>query len=580
MADNPDIIDGTVAVTNGTKIVTGVGTLWSTYGILAGDTFGSDGYPRARIESVDSDTSITLKDNWQGPTLAPGSAYWIRYQADSSRYSALLGAVRKLLTQPILTAFGGLTAAADKIPYFTSASTMALVDFKAWARTFVGAATLNDALPGRLKADPLDVTNLDTITETGWYNCANGSTGQPFASSGLVEHLQYATLSIQNYYQANTTVRLTRSYNGTAWSAWTEMGVAPMTAFAKTLLDDANAAAALATLGAVNKAGDTAVGRLVFNDGVNFGSFAPASGADLSKHVDLFGGNYGMSVVSAGFLNFKGLNGFQWVNTAGTIIKKLTNAGIDVISGDIRTAEVQSNPAASNVTGLTISSANFISACRTGVMLAFNNNTAGGGSVASFFNAAASVGGITVSGTATAFVTSSDYRLKNTIESLVEFTLTQEQFDLLDDTLLRVMSMRPVRHKWNSEPNGPFTHGFIAHQLQQVAPHAVTGVKDGMEDIGRAVKPSQTVPGNTIPADPENDIEATREPDIIIPEEVIDDIPEIDTPEGFEWTKTGERPAYQGVDTSKLVADLTAAVQSLTLMVLQQQERISVLENA
>lgn len=112
MAENPDITDGTVSVTTGTKTVTGVGTLWSTYGILPGDTFGSDGYQRARIDTVNTDTSITLKDNWRGPTLAAGSSYWIRYQADSSRYSALLGQVRKMLSQPILTAFTGLAAAA------------------------------------------------------------------------------------------------------------------------------------------------------------------------------------------------------------------------------------------------------------------------------------------------------------------------------------------------------------------------------------------------------------------------------------------------------------------------------------
>lgn len=47
VAENPDVTGGTVSVTAGTKVVTGVGTMWSTYGLLPGDMFGGDGYPHA-----------------------------------------------------------------------------------------------------------------------------------------------------------------------------------------------------------------------------------------------------------------------------------------------------------------------------------------------------------------------------------------------------------------------------------------------------------------------------------------------------------------------------------------------------
>ncbi|WP_457299178.1 hypothetical protein [Phyllobacterium sp. P5_D12] len=159
MADNPDYQVGTIAITTGTKALTGVLTLWTTAGLEKGDQFGVDGYPLARIDTVDSDGGITLLDNWRGPTLAAGTPYFIRYQADS-RFIALLTQVRKLLSQPILTAFSGLTAAADKLPYFTGASTMALVDFKTWARSFLGLTMAADKLPYGTGANTMDLVDF------------------------------------------------------------------------------------------------------------------------------------------------------------------------------------------------------------------------------------------------------------------------------------------------------------------------------------------------------------------------------------------------------------------------------------
>lgn len=128
MADNPDITAGTASVAAGTKAVTGVGTFWSTDEIRSGDLFASDGYPGARIDTVNSDTSITLRDNWRGSSLPAGSSYYIRYQPDGSRYAALLAGVRKILSLPNLTALSGLVGAAGRIPIFTGPGTMSTVD--------------------------------------------------------------------------------------------------------------------------------------------------------------------------------------------------------------------------------------------------------------------------------------------------------------------------------------------------------------------------------------------------------------------------------------------------------------------
>ena len=117
------------------------------------------------------------------------------------------------------------------------------------------------------------------------------------------------------------------------------------------------------------------------------------------------------------------------------------------------------------------------------------------------------VGGVVTSSASTSYVTSSDYRLKHDIQPLT-------------GALARVAALKPVTYKWNVD-NGD-GEGFIAHELQEVCPQAVTGEKDAVDDEGN--------------------------------------------------------PRYQGVDTSFLVATLTAAIQELKALVDAQSERIATLE--
>ena len=79
------------------------------------------------------------------------------------------------------------------------------------------------------------------------------------------------------------------------------------------------------------------------------------------------------------------------------------------------------------------------------------------------------VGSIQTGGTTTQYITSSDYRLKNTIAPMV-------------GALGKVAQLKPVTYKWNSD--GSDGQGFIAHELQEVAPYAVSGEKDGKDMQG------------------------------------------------------------------------------------------------
>ncbi len=66
---------GTVAVTGGSKTVTGTGTTWLANGVAGGDFVVVDGY-RCEIDTVDSETQITLLADYPGTTRS-GKSYQI-----------------------------------------------------------------------------------------------------------------------------------------------------------------------------------------------------------------------------------------------------------------------------------------------------------------------------------------------------------------------------------------------------------------------------------------------------------------------------------------------------------------------
>ena len=109
-----------------------------------------------------------------------------------------------------------------------------------------------------------------------------------------------------------------------------------------------------------------------------------------------------------------------------------------------------------------------------------------------FYNSNGLVGYIRTTGSATAYSTSSDYRLKEAIAPMT-------------GALAKVALLKPCTYKWKVD--GADGQGFIAHELQEVVEGCVTGEKDAVDASGN--------------------------------------------------------PQYQGIDTSFLVATLTAAIQEL-----------------
>jgi hypothetical protein len=125
-----------------------------------------------------------------------------------------------------------------------------------------------------------------------------------------------------------------------------------------------------------------------------------------------------------------------------------------------------------------------------------------------FSNGNGAVGSITTSGSATAYNTSSDYRLK-------------ENVVLLTNAIDRLQQIPVHRFNFLADPDKT-VDGFIAHEAQAVVPECVTGEKDAVDADGN--------------------------------------------------------PVYQGIDQSKLVPLLTAALQEAIAKIETLEAKVAALE--
>jgi len=164
-------------------------------------------------------------------------------------------------------------------------------------------------------------------------------------------------------------------------------------------------------------------------------------------------------------------------------------------------------------------------------LVARNTGTSGHNSVL-FINANGTVGSILTSGSSTAFNTSSDYRLKENVTAI-------------SDGITRLKTLKPSRFNFIADAKTT-VDGFLAHEAQTVVPEAVTGTKDAMMDEEYEVKAAVTDDdGNVV-----------------------------------EEAEMGTRsvPDYQGIDQSKIVPLLTAALQEAIAKIEALETRVAALE--
>jgi hypothetical protein len=113
-----------------------------------------------------------------------------------------------------------------------------------------------------------------------------------------------------------------------------------------------------------------------------------------------------------------------------------------------------------------------------------NLTTGSTNNVAQFMsNGESVIGTINATNTATAYNTSSDYRLKENVETL-------------KDGLGRVNQLKPVQFTWTTD--GSLSEGFIAHEVDEIFSDAVSGEKDAVDDNGD-IDPQQVDYGRITP---------------------------------------------------------------------------------
>ncbi len=103
-------------------------------------------------------------------------------------------------------------------------------------------------------------------------------------------------------------------------------------------------------------------------------------------------------------------------------------------------------------------------------ILHVGSSSTGSETVVIFRNPNGAVGSVITDGSTTSFGSSSDYRLK---ENVVEMT----------DALDRVSQLKPSRFNFIANPDKTYD-GFLAHEVQDIVPEAISGDKDEVDEDG------------------------------------------------------------------------------------------------
>jgi hypothetical protein len=228
---------------------------------------------------------------------------------------------------------------------------------------------------------------------------------------------------------------------------------------------------------------------------------APTAGLELCRGTtSTFGAdNYTdflIENVNGGNLAFKsGINGTtserMRIDSSGNLLVGKTSASIDV-------------------DGFMVHNSDYINSTNTSGSAAYFNRKGTDGDIVNFQNDGSSVGSISVSGSSTAYNTSSDYRLKENVVDLTGASARVNQLDV-------------KRFNFIADDTNTLVDGFLAHEVADVVPEAITGTKDAVDDDGN--------------------------------------------------------PEYQGIDQSKLVPLLTAALQEALTEIASLKTRVQALED-
>ena len=351
-------------------------------------------------------------------------------------------------------------------------------------------------------------TGVPVSPVTGTLAVANGGTGVTAASTGtggvvLSASPTITTPTISSLSSASATALTLQSAGTTAITINTSqnVGIGTSSPLAKlnVVQTFGNSFAASLNVSAAGTAQSQLAGMYFSPTFVGTGDNGTRRAADIWAGFN--GGNWGTQYLAFGVGNAQ-----NDVGDATPERMRIDSSG-NVLVGCTAVPNVGATP---DQFGFSVSSSEVvISKSTSGTTPATYIKTIAGASKTPivFYNGINAPGSITTTPTATAYNTSSDYRLK-------------ENIVLMTGALNKVAKLKPVTYTWKAD--GSSSEGFIAHELQAIVPDCVTGEKDAVDAEGN--------------------------------------------------------PQYQGIDTSFLVATLTAAIQEQQTIINDLKARIETLE--
>jgi hypothetical protein len=267
--------------------------------------------------------------------------------------------------------------------------------------------------------------------------------------------------------------------------------------------------AGAATALTLQSAGTTAV-TIDTSQNVGIGTTSPADKVSVSQdqnaqsNIAIINQNAGSSAKSA--VRFSSYGGY-WDIANGSIANNVNSLTFGNSGTERMRIDSSGSLAIGTSSALGKMSLYWNNTTQQGFTLQASTTTFNGSPIVFYNSSGALSGFIGQTSTTISYNTSSDYRLKENIVSMV-------------GALKKVLLLKPVTYTWKLD--GSNGQGFIAHELQEIVPDCVGGEKDAVNEDG-SIKP-------------------------------------------------------QGIDTSFLVATLTAAIQEQQTIINDLKARIETLE--
>jgi len=227
-----------------------------------------------------------------------------------------------------------------------------------------------------------------------------------------------------------------------------------------------------------------------------------------------------------------GVNGSNAIVTAGGVSGNNTNLVFRTAPNGNETERMRIDSSGhflfncTSIPSSSVAGAAFEKNGNTGVLFVSSGSSTASNNVAEFKNGNGTIGTININGSSTYYNNLSDYRLKENVVAI-------------SDGITRLKTLKPSKFNFKADKDTT-VDGFLAHEVTAV-PEAITGTKDETQDI--LYTENDTIPSG----------------------KKIGDVKEV-------------KPIYQGIDQSKLVPLLTAALQEAITKIETLETKVAALE--